>query len=121
MVARWRPIRKPNDVVLVLDWYRVNALGDLSNRIKIVEDALQGAAYDNDSQVRRIIAERFDDADRPRLEVGVIAYPTNVPSLVTEVQVLRAWKTYRGLVDAGETIDVGAIALVLRSAIAPGA
>lgn len=70
--AGWRPIKAPREVVLSLTWYRGSrGDGDLDNRLKVVIDALQGAAYDNDSQVRKIIAERFEDPDRPRLEVSV--------------------------------------------------
>lgn len=47
-------------VALHLDVYRPRAAGDLSNRIKVLEDALIGVAYDDDAQVVEIHARRFD-------------------------------------------------------------
>lgn len=44
---------------------------DLSNRIKVLEDALQGVAYANDKQVNRLVAERGSEAFPPRVEVEV--------------------------------------------------
>ena len=59
------------DVALTVRWYRERKAGDLSNRLKILEDALQGVAYVNDSQIVRIVAERYDDKRNPRVEVEV--------------------------------------------------
>lgn len=44
---------------------------DLSNRIKALEDALQGVAYENDRQVVRLEARRGPDAFPPLVEVNV--------------------------------------------------
>lgn len=59
------------EVSLTVRWYRERKSGDLSNRIKILEDALQGVAYNNDSQIVRLVAERYDDKANPRVEVEV--------------------------------------------------
>lgn len=59
------------NVALTVRWYRERKAGDLSNRLKILEDALQGVAYVNDSQIVRIVAERYDDKRNPRVEVEV--------------------------------------------------
>ena len=59
------------DVSLTLHWYRPAKRGDVSNRIKIVEDALQGIAYENDKQVAELHVYRHEDKDAPRLEVEV--------------------------------------------------
>lgn len=59
------------EVELTLQFYRPRKAGDLSNRIKVVEDALQGVAYDNDDQVVQLKAWRFDDKANPRVEVKV--------------------------------------------------
>ncbi len=58
-------------VGLELNFYRPQRRGDLDNRIKVLVDALQGIAYDNDSQVSEIHAFRHDDKQRPRVEVSV--------------------------------------------------
>lgn len=56
---------------LVLDFYRPRKVGDLSNRIKVLEDSLIGLAYNDDSQVVEIHARRFDDKKNPRVEVEI--------------------------------------------------
>lgn len=59
------------EVALILRVYRPRKAGDLSNRIKVLEDALQGVAFHDDSQVVAIEAERFDDKANPRVEVDI--------------------------------------------------
>ena len=71
MGARLRPLTGP--VSLSLAVYRPRRAGDLSNRIKVLEDALQGVAYADDSQVVELHAVRLDDAADPRVEVTVEA------------------------------------------------
>lgn len=56
---------------LVLRVYRPRKAGDLSNRIKVLEDALQDAAFEDDAQIVSIVADRFDDKARPRVEVEI--------------------------------------------------
>lgn len=68
----WRfPHRLTGDVALTLTWYRAIRAGDTGNRIKVVEDALQGIAYANDSQVAELHAVRVDGERPPRIEVRV--------------------------------------------------
>lgn len=62
-----RPMSGP--VVLTLDVYRPRKAGDLSNRIKVLEDALNGFAYEDDSQVVALHVLRHDDKACPRVEV----------------------------------------------------
>lgn len=54
---------------LELNIFRPRRVGDLSNRIKVLEDALQGIAYEDDSQIVAIAAYRHDDKTDPRIEV----------------------------------------------------
>lgn len=58
---------------LTLTVYRPRRAGDLSNRIKVVEDALNGVCYVDDSQIVEIIARRFDDKANPRAEILIEA------------------------------------------------
>ncbi len=58
-------------VSLTVYVHRPMKRGDLSNRIKILEDALQGFAYRNDDQIVHIVAWRWDDKVNPRVEVVV--------------------------------------------------
>ena len=71
-----RPIRRPALVALTITWYRGRKSGDLDKRLGILLDALQTVAYENDSQVVRLMAERSDaEPDRPRVEIEIIALP----------------------------------------------
>lgn len=47
--AGWKPLEGP--VRLKVRWCRARKAGDLSNRVKVLEDALQGLGYRNDAQV----------------------------------------------------------------------
>jgi Holliday junction resolvase RusA-like endonuclease len=69
MKAGARPLT--GDVTLGLRVYRPQKSGDLSNRIKVLEDALIGVAFEDDKQVAELHAARFDDAANPRVEVWV--------------------------------------------------
>lgn len=59
------------DVSLELDIYFPDKRGDLSNRIKVCEDALNGHTYQDDKQVKRLVAERFIDKANPRVIVRI--------------------------------------------------
>lgn len=68
-----RPIPKPAKVAIYMTWYRGRKAGDLSNRMKLAEDSLQGAAYDNDKQVFEVHQFMSDDEPHnPRIEVCVV-------------------------------------------------
>lgn len=56
---------------MAVDVFRPRRAGDLSNRLKVVEDVLQGVAYCNDSQVVEIHMRRFDDKQNPRIEIVI--------------------------------------------------
>jgi Holliday junction resolvase RusA-like endonuclease len=51
-------------------WFRARKSGDLDNRLKCIFDALQGVAYENDSQIVEIHAYR-DDTDRKNSRVEI--------------------------------------------------
>ena len=72
-LARVAGVRQiEGDVSINIDIYRPIKRGDLSNRIKIVEDALQGVAYKDDAQIVELTARRFEDKKRPRVEVTIM-------------------------------------------------
>jgi Holliday junction resolvase RusA-like endonuclease len=66
---RLRPLL--GDVVLKINFFRPRRIGDVSNRIKTLEDALSGFAFEDDSQVAELHVARFEDKDNPRAEVSV--------------------------------------------------
>jgi crossover junction endodeoxyribonuclease RusA len=73
-VARQAGIEKlSGPVALYIDIYRPRRSGDLDNRLKVLIDALQGVAYDDDDQVVEIHARRLDDKRNPRVEVEIRA------------------------------------------------
>lgn len=61
------------DVVATIRLYRPQKSGDLQGRFKAVFDGLNGIAYIDDRQVVRIVADRFDDKENPRVEIEIEA------------------------------------------------
>ena len=56
-------------VKLTLTWYRQRKAGDLSNRIKIVEDALNGLLWADDKQITELHVTRVDGQRPGRLHL----------------------------------------------------
>jgi crossover junction endodeoxyribonuclease RusA len=76
MLARIAGVRPTDEPVsLTLEIYRPQRRGDLSNRIKVLEDALQGVAYHDDAQVVELHAKRFDDKKHPRVNITICSMP----------------------------------------------
>ena len=65
-----RPMEGPLRVSV--DFFRPQRSGDLDNFWKVASDSLNGVAWRDDSQVVEIHLRRFDDKDRPRLEVEIL-------------------------------------------------
>ena len=59
------------DVIVRGVIYFPDRRGDLDNRLKVLLDALEGAAYTNDKQVVRIDVAKDYDKERPRVELEV--------------------------------------------------
>jgi len=59
------------NVHLMIQVYRNQASGDLSNRVKVIEDALIGVAFLDDNQVTSIHIARFDDKGNGRIVIAV--------------------------------------------------
>lgn len=52
--------------------FRPRRAGDVSNRIKVLEDALRELVYRDDEQNVEVWARRYEDPDEPRVEVTVL-------------------------------------------------
>ncbi len=74
LLADCTPYQKGVQVVFHMIWYRGNMLGDLANRERCVEDALQGVLYENDRQIEAKHTEWILDRANPRVEVWVTRY-----------------------------------------------
>ena len=72
--AGFMPYPKGGLVVFHMIWYRENMRGDLGNREKCIEDALQGVLYENDRQIKAKHTEWILDRENPRVEVWVERY-----------------------------------------------
>lgn len=59
-------------VAVYVKAYRPRKLGDLDNTLKVALDALKGLAFEDDSQIVAINAERHEDKENPRLEIEVL-------------------------------------------------
>jgi crossover junction endodeoxyribonuclease RusA len=57
------------DIAVTLKLYRPQKKGDIDNRIKVLLDALQGVAFENDSQIVELHVFRYDDKANPGVEV----------------------------------------------------
>lgn len=75
LAQRVPKIAKPTDVTVHILWYRAQRAGDVDKRGAVALDALQGLAFDSDSQIRRYTIERNDsDPKHARMEVEVGPY-----------------------------------------------
>lgn len=61
------------EISLTARFFRPQRSGDLSNRIKVLEDAMQGVVYADDKQIVEIHASRHEDKQNPRVEVEITA------------------------------------------------
>lgn len=59
------------DVRITMRVYRPIMARDLQNCFKCAIDGLSGIAWKDDKQIKRIEAERFQDASNPRLEIEI--------------------------------------------------
>lgn len=59
------------DIAVRIDVYRPAQRGDLDNSIKVLLDSLNGIAYQDDNQIVKIIAQRFNDKRNPRAEITI--------------------------------------------------
>lgn len=59
------------DLAMSIKWYRQRKQGDVDGKLKAVMDALQGYAYANDKQVKKLTIEREEDKESPRMVVNV--------------------------------------------------
>lgn len=59
-------------VQLTIQMHRGQKKGDLSNRIKVIEDALKGVAYHDDEQVVQINASRFESPGNPHIVISIV-------------------------------------------------
>jgi Holliday junction resolvase RusA-like endonuclease len=57
------------ELVLTANVYRPRKTGDLDNCLKIIQDSLKGSCFEDDRQIVEIHAFRFDDKEKPRVEV----------------------------------------------------
>lgn len=59
------------ELTIELNVYRPRKSGDLDNILKVILDSLQGYVYENDKQIAKIVAVRYDDKHNPRVEIKV--------------------------------------------------
>lgn len=59
------------DLAFEMRLYRPRKIGDVQNYNKVLLDALEGWAYENDKQIQEFHAYRFDDRQNPRCEVQI--------------------------------------------------
>lgn len=88
------PYGKDQELVMVTIWYREALRGDTGNRLKVVEDALEGVAYENDRVNGAHVMVRRLDRARPRMEILVAPFHDTGEDPDTLLQRL-GWHTAR--------------------------
>jgi crossover junction endodeoxyribonuclease RusA len=75
-----KAMREPltGDVAVTVEVYRPRKSRDLDNCLKIVFDALNGIAYNDDNQITEIYAFRYDDKANPRVNLTIAAIGAGV-------------------------------------------
>ena len=74
-------ILAPMPVGVRIEWHRKRKAGDLDKRLGVMLDALQGIAYENDSQIVDLKARRFDETS-PIFAGTVFVWITPDPLLI---------------------------------------
>lgn len=64
-----KPLKGP--LLVEIKAFRPRRVGDLDNVLKVTFDALKGFAFEDDKQIERIEAERFEDPKFPRIELVI--------------------------------------------------
>lgn len=72
MAQGCKAINAPKDIDVEIVWYRARKAGDVDKRGAVLLDALQGIAYDNDSQIRSYFIVRQEDKNDPRMEITIM-------------------------------------------------
>ena len=70
----FKPFKKDVDLSLHVNWYRARKSGDVDNRWKDVLDGMEGYVYENDSQIKSMKIDMFDDEKErknPRIELKI--------------------------------------------------
>lgn len=67
-----KAINAPKNIDVEIVWYRARKAGDVDKRGAVLLDALQGIAYDNDSQIRSYLIVREEDKANPRMEITIM-------------------------------------------------
>jgi len=65
------PRAKPALLVVHVQLFRPMRRGDIDGPVKALFDALNGIAWEDDSQVVELHLRRGDDKERPRVEVSI--------------------------------------------------
>ena len=63
--------RLQGSLAMQISWYRQRKKGDVDGILKCLLDSLESVAYENDSQIKRLCIEKFDDKLDPRLEITI--------------------------------------------------
>lgn len=69
LLNRVKPLE--GDIGVAIEVFRPQKRGDLDNYFKGLFDALNGIGWNDDSQIKRITAERFEDKSNPRVEIEI--------------------------------------------------
>lgn len=84
------PLGYENLLSMTVHVYRPRKAGDLMNRCKILEDALNKIAFADDEQIIEAHYHRHEDKHRPRVEVIIDVVATRAPKKISKPRRLVA-------------------------------
>lgn len=73
------------DLLMRMDIYRPQNAGDADNRIKLVQDSLNGIAYKDDKQISSLQINRFTRPSNPCVVVEIVQLAEELRPLVVPV------------------------------------
>ena len=74
IVKATKTTKRTGPIALSVVWHRQKKQGDLSNKLKMLEDSLKGHAFEDDRYVSAIRMERVEGATRGFMSVGIYGW-----------------------------------------------
>jgi Holliday junction resolvase RusA-like endonuclease len=71
---KWKKTSKEKIVLEIRLYWGSNRIQDCSNRVKVLEDSLQGVVFENDNMLLTRVMDFGVDAEKPRVELVIYKF-----------------------------------------------